>query len=94
MYYFFKVNTKISTSFRHVQIVFCRNSCFHHLNKALIIKKIYLIQTNFGFIVCYDIDHVHIEIISIQKLIKKKNYDKIQFECEIIDAVRSSYIQR
>ena len=30
---------------------------------------IYLIQTNFGFIVCYDIDNVHIEIISIQKLI-------------------------
>ena len=25
--------------------------------------------TNFGFIVCYDIDNVHIEIISIQKLI-------------------------
>jgi hypothetical protein len=29
----------------------------------------YLIQTNFGFIVCYDIDNVHNEIISIQKLI-------------------------
>jgi hypothetical protein len=26
-------------------------------------------MTNFGFIVCYDIDNVHIEIISIQKLI-------------------------
>jgi hypothetical protein len=30
---------------------------------------LYLIQTNFGCIVCYDIDNVHIEIISIQKLI-------------------------
>jgi hypothetical protein len=29
----------------------------------------YVIQTNFGFIVCYDIDNVHIEVISIQKLI-------------------------
>jgi hypothetical protein len=28
-----------------------------------------VIQTNFGFIVCYDIDNVHIEVISIQKLI-------------------------
>jgi hypothetical protein len=28
------------------------------------------IQTNFGFIVCYDIYNVHIEVISIQKLIK------------------------
>ena len=37
--------------------------------KASIIEKIYLIQTNFGFIVCYDIDNVHIEVISIQKLI-------------------------
>ena len=37
--------------------------------KASIIEKIYLIQTNFGFIVCYGIDNVHIEIISIQKLI-------------------------
>jgi hypothetical protein len=35
---------------------------FNHL-------KIYLIQTNFGFIVCYDIDNVDIEVISIQKLI-------------------------
>jgi hypothetical protein len=26
------------------------------------------IFTNFGFIVCYDIDNVHIEVISIQKL--------------------------
>jgi len=26
-------------------------------------------QTNFGFIVCYDIDNVHIEVISIQKLV-------------------------
>ena len=26
-------------------------------------------QTNFGFIVCYDIDNVHIEVISIQNLV-------------------------
>jgi hypothetical protein len=26
-------------------------------------------QTNFGFIVCYDIDNIHIEVISIQKLV-------------------------
>jgi hypothetical protein len=32
-------------------------------------KKIYLIETNFDFIVCYDIDNVHIEVTSIQKLI-------------------------
>jgi hypothetical protein len=27
------------------------------------------VQTNFGFIVCYDIDDANIEVISIQKLI-------------------------
>ena len=48
---------------------FVRISFFRHLNKALIIQKIYLIQTNLGFIVCYNIDNVHIEVISIQKLI-------------------------
>jgi hypothetical protein len=35
----------------------------------IITLVIYLIQTNFGFIVCYDIDNVHIEVISIQKLL-------------------------
>ena len=29
-------------------------------------------QTNFGFIVCYDIDNVNIEVISIQKLINDR----------------------
>ena len=28
-----------------------------------------IIPGQFGFIVCYDIDNVHIEVISIQKLI-------------------------
>jgi hypothetical protein len=68
-YVIFKCKNYVPHLLFHVQIVFFRNSFFRHLNKALIIKKIYLIQTNFGFIVCYDIDNVHIEVISIQKLI-------------------------
>ena len=68
-YAIFKCKNYVPHLLFHVQIVFFRNSFFRHLNKALIIKKIYLIQTNFGFIVCYDIDNVHIEVISIQKLI-------------------------
>jgi hypothetical protein len=44
IYYFFKINTKISTNFRQSKLIS------------------YLIQTNFGFIVCYDIDNVHIEV--------------------------------
>jgi hypothetical protein len=65
----FKCNNYVPHLLFHVQIVVFRNSFFRHLNKALIVQKIYLIQTNFGFIVCYDIDNVHIEVISIQKLI-------------------------
>jgi hypothetical protein len=53
----------------HVQIVVFRNSFFRHLNKALIIYKIYLIHRNFGFIVCYDIDNVHIEVKNVLEYI-------------------------
>ena len=60
----FKCKNYVPHLLFHVQIVDFRNSFFRHLNKALIIKKIYLIQTNLGFIVCYDIDNVHIEVIS------------------------------
>ena len=60
----FKCKNYVPHLLFHVQIVY-----FRHLNKALIISKIYLIQTNFCFIVCYDIDNVHIEVISIQNLI-------------------------
>ena len=65
----FKCKNYVPHLLFHVQIVVFRNSFFRHLNKALMILKIYLIQTNFGFIVCYDIDNVHIEVILIQKLI-------------------------
>ena len=65
----FKYKNYVPHLLFHFQIVVFRNSLFRHLNKALIILKIYLIQTNFCFIVCYDIDNVHIEVISIQKLI-------------------------
>ena len=58
----FKCKNHVPHLLFHVQIVVFRNSFFRHLNKALIILKIYLIQTNFGFIVCYDIDNVHIEV--------------------------------
>jgi hypothetical protein len=68
---FFKCKNYVPHLLFHVQIVVFRNSFFRYLNKALIILKIYLIQTSFEFIVCYDIDNVqvHIEVISIQKLI-------------------------
>ena len=39
---------------------FVRNSFFRHVRKALITKK------KSDFIVCYDIDYVNIEVISIQ----------------------------
>ena len=43
-------------------------------------------QTNFGFIVCYDIDNVHIEIISIQKHWSSKTVRNIGINLkELID---------
>jgi hypothetical protein len=38
-------------------------------NMFFFLKSIHIAYYNFGFIVCYDIDNVPIEVISIQKLI-------------------------
>jgi hypothetical protein len=46
----FKYKNYVPHLLFHFQIVVFRNSFFRHLNKALIILKIYLIQNNFGFI--------------------------------------------
>jgi hypothetical protein len=42
----------------------------YHIAYLLVyLKLLFTLQYNFGFIVCYDIDNVHIEVISIQKFI-------------------------
>ena len=53
--------------FFHVQNVFLRDKFFHHDKKILNHLKRNLVQTNCGFIVCYDIDNVNIEVIPHSK---------------------------
>jgi hypothetical protein len=65
IYYFFKINTQISTSFRRsVLISFWIDAPGTDPGGAPLhfFVTLNLIQTNFGFIVCYDIDNVHIEV--------------------------------
>jgi hypothetical protein len=49
-------------------------------------------QTNFGFIVCYDIDNVHIEIISIQKLINIDRRKLVEMLVLILKEVINKFI--
>jgi hypothetical protein len=49
-------------------------------------------QINFGFIVCYDIDNVHIEVISIQKLINIDRRKLVEILLSILKEVIDRFI--